>query len=73
MRSIVVQLNILPEQFQRLYEGVAQNVNARSLDGRNVRFPAHILRPFVTHAGVVGGFAISFTDDNRFHSIEKID
>jgi hypothetical protein len=73
LRSIYVQLNILPEQFQRLYEGVAKTVNAKSLDGRNVCFPANILRPFVTHSGVVGTFSIHFSDDNRFHSIEKID
>lgn len=73
MRSIYVQLNIPPEQFQRLYEGVAKTVNARSLDGRNVNFPANILRPFVTHSGIVGTFAIHFSDENRFQSIEKID
>lgn len=73
MRSIYVQLNISPEQFQRLYEGIVKTVNARSIDGRSVRFPANILRPFVTHAGVVGTFAIHFSDENRFQGIEKID
>lgn len=73
MRSIYVQLNIPPAQFQRLYEGVAKTVNARSLDGRNVSFPANILRPFVTHAGIAGTFAIHFSDENRFQDIEKID
>lgn len=73
MRSIYVQLNIPPEEFQRLYEGVAKSVNARSLDGRTVSFPANILRPFVTHSGVVGTFVIHFSDENRFQGIEKID
>lgn len=73
MRSIYVQLNIRPEEFQLLYEGVAKTVNARSLDGRTVKFPANILRPFVTHAGVVGTFAIHFSEENRFTGIEKID
>lgn len=73
MRSIYVQLNIPPEEFQRLYEGVAKSVNARSLDGRTVNFPANILRPFVTHSGVVGTFIIHFSDENRFQGIEKID
>jgi len=73
LRSIYVQLNISPEQFQRLYEGIVKTVNARSIDGRSVRFPANILRPFVTHAGVVGTFAIHFSDENRFQGIEKID
>lgn len=73
MRSIYVQLNIPPDEFQLLYEGVAKTVNARSLDGRIVRFPANILRPFVTHSGVSGTFAIHFSDENRFQNIEKID
>ncbi|GGY70218.1 hypothetical protein GCM10011613_13290 [Cellvibrio zantedeschiae] len=73
MRSIYVQLNIPPEEFQRLYEGVAKTVNARSLDGRNVNFPANILRPFITHSGITGTFAIHFSDENRFQRIEKID
>jgi len=73
LRSIYVQLNIQPEQFQRLYEGVAKTVNARSLDGKKVSFPANILRPFVTHSGVVGTFVIHFSEEHRFQSIEKID
>jgi hypothetical protein len=73
LRSIIVPLKIYPEEFQRLYEGNVKEVSARSIDGLKVRFPANILRPYVTHAGVVGTFAIHFSDENRFHSIEKID
>lgn len=73
MRSLIVRLHILPEEFQRLYAGAAKEVSARSLDGLRVRFPANILRPYITHAGISGTFAIHFSDENRFHSIEKID
>ncbi len=73
MKSIVVSLHIPPEEFQRLYEGSARDVNALSVDGRRVRFPANVLRPFVTHAGVVGRFTIYFSAENRFQCIEKID
>lgn len=73
MRSIIVPLRIQPDEFQRLYEGNVKDVSARSIDGLRVRFPANILRPFVTHSGISGTFAIHFSDDNRFHSIEKID
>ena len=73
MHSIVVELKIYPEEFQRLYEGVAKDVHARTADGRRVRFPANILRPYVTHLGITGTFAIYFNDENRFHRIEKID
>ncbi|MES2826232.1 MAG: DUF2835 domain-containing protein [Pseudomonadota bacterium] len=73
MQSIVMQLHISPDEFQRLYEGTAKVVSARSIDGRRVRFPANILRPFVTHIGISGLFRIQFSDDNRFQQIEKID
>ncbi len=68
-----MQLRISSDEFQRLYEGTAKEVSARSIDGRRVRFPANILRPFVTHVGIMGIFRIHFSDDNRFHHIEKID
>jgi hypothetical protein len=68
-----MQLHISPDEFQRLYEGTAKAVSARSIDGRRVRFPANVLRPFVTHIGISGLFRIQFSDDNRFQQIEKID
>ena len=68
-----MQLQIKADEFQRLYEGTVKEVVALSVDGRRVRFPANILRPFVTHAGIVGVFHIQFSDDNRFQRIEKID
>ncbi|RYY75544.1 MAG: DUF2835 family protein [Gammaproteobacteria bacterium] len=73
MRSIIVPLKIYPDEFQRLYEGNVKEVSARSIDGLRVRFPANILRSYVTHAGVIGTFAIHFSDENKFLSIEKID
>jgi hypothetical protein len=68
-----VQLHINADEFQRLYEGSVKEVVARSSDGRRVRFPANILRSFVTHAGISGRFHIYFDSNNRFQSIEKID
>lgn len=68
-----MQLRIHAEEFQRLYEGSARDVTASSSDGKRVRFPANILRPFVTRAGIQGTYAIHFSADNRFQRIEKID
>ncbi len=72
MKSIVVSLVISAEEFQRLYQGSAKTVFAQSIDGRNIRFPAAILRPFVLHSGVCGTFQINFDEDNRFHSIQRM-
>ncbi len=72
LRSVIVNLHIPPDEYQRLYAGEAKDVHARSIDGRSIRFPANILRPFVTHAGISGTFAIYFSDENRFVNIERI-
>ena len=50
-----------------------RDVLATSVDGRRVRFPAMILRPFVTHVGIRGRFRILFDENHRFQGIEKID
>lgn len=72
MKNIIVNLAISAEEFQRLYEGSAKTVFARSIDGRSIRFPAAILRPFVLHNGIRGQFQIDFDDENRFHSIHRL-
>ncbi len=72
MPSLVINLRIEPEEYQRLYAGVARTVSAVSVDGRSVNFPAHILRPFVTYGGIRGRFLIRFSADSRFESIERL-
>jgi hypothetical protein len=72
LRSVIVNLHIPPDEYQRLYAGAARDVHAHSIDGRSIRFPANILRPFVTHSGVSGTFAIYFSNENRFVKIERI-
>lgn len=72
MKSIIVNLAISAEEFQRLYEGSAKSVFAHSIDGRSIRFPANILRPFVLHSGIRGTFQIDFDEENRFKSIRRL-
>ena len=66
MRDIVVDLIIAAEEYQRLYHGTARDVITTATDGRRVRFPARILRPYVLHSGIRGRFRIVFDDRNRF-------
>jgi len=47
-------------------------VAAETIDGKTVHFPANILRPFVTHDGVQGTFAIYFDDNNKFKDIKRL-
>lgn len=73
LRAVLIRLAIPAEEYQRLYMGAVRDVLAHSEDGRRIRFPAMILRPYVTHSGVYGVFKILFDDNNRFQGIEKID
>ncbi|BFM16429.1 hypothetical protein R50073_26120 [Maricurvus nonylphenolicus] len=73
MLSLVVNLMIPADEYQLMYQGVVKDVVTRAVDGRTVRFPAHILRPFVTHDGVSGRFQIIFDDDHRFQTIKRLD
>lgn len=71
--AVVMNLSISPEEYQRLYQGAVRDVVATSVDGRRIRFPAMILRPWVTHTGIRGRFRLLFDEQNRFQKIEKID
>jgi hypothetical protein len=61
------------DEYQLMYQGVVKDVVTRAVDGRTVRFPAHILRPFFTHDGVSGRFQIIFDDNHRFQTIKRLD
>lgn len=73
MKSVIINLTIAPEEYQRWYQGAAQDVLAYTVDGRSVRFPAPILRRFVTREGIRGRFRITFDHHNRFQDIKRVD
>jgi hypothetical protein len=73
VQTVVVNLLIPADEYQRLYQGAVRDVVARSVDGRRIRFPAAILRPYVTHTGIHGRFRIVFDEHNRFQTIERMD
>jgi len=69
--AIDVDIHISPEEMQRAYEGVDQ-VYARSLDGRSIRFPVKILWQFITHEGVHGRFRIEYDSAGRFERVIRL-
>jgi len=71
-KGVVLDLNISSEEYLKLYQGRAESVHAMARDGRSIRFPAHILRSFVTREGVRGTFVIHFDCDMKFQSIARI-
>ena len=68
-QRIVVELAIAADEYVRMYAGTARDVLASATDGRRVRFPASILRPFVGHDGIHGRFEIIYGTDGRFRRI----
>lgn len=71
-RRMVVDLSISPEKYELMYAGTIKHVRAIARDGRSIRFPAAILRPFVTREGISGVFAIEFDQNSRFLGISRL-
>jgi hypothetical protein len=72
MPNICVSLHISSNDFLSYYEGAANTVLATASDGRKVRFPARVLRPYLTHDGIDGHFLIQFDDKHKFIGIKKL-
>lgn len=72
MQQIIVDISISPDEWIKLYQGVATDVRTTARDGRSVRFPARILSRFYLRDGVHGSFRILFDDVGRFTSIERL-
>ncbi len=72
MPEIRFNLSLSVHEFLAYYEGVARDVIVTGKDGRRLRFPAHVLRPYVTHDGVRGEFILEFDDNHRFQRIRKV-
>jgi hypothetical protein len=70
--QVFVSLSIPADEYIRVYQGSAKKVSAIDHRGRRISFPVNILQPFVTRDGVMGGFEISFDQDNRFQKITRI-
>lgn len=71
-KTMRFQLNLSSDQYEAYYRGSVKFVQAYSVEGRSIRFPANILRPYLGHTGVQGLFEISFDDQNRFVSLKRI-
>ncbi|MDF0752443.1 DUF2835 domain-containing protein [Marinobacter sp. 71-i] len=72
MQQIIVDVDISPDEWIKLYEGTATDVHTTARDGRSVRFPARILSRFYLKDGIRGSFRIFFDDAGKFTSIERL-
>jgi hypothetical protein len=72
MQQIIVDISISPDEWIKLYQGVATDVRTTARDGRSVRFPARILSRFFLKDGIQGSFRILFDDQGKFASIQRL-
>jgi hypothetical protein len=72
MPKLTVDLNIAAEQMLLYYQGSAQYIQAYSVDGQSVRFPALLLREFVTATGVQGRFVIYYSYTGKCETIMRV-
>ncbi len=66
-----VKISIPANVIHSYYTGDVREIVATAIDGRVVRFPANILRPYVSHNGVHGEFVIEFDADHKFVGIQR--
>lgn len=72
MQYLDVDIAISPDEWVKLYQGVARDVHATARDGRSVRFPARILTRFYLREGIRGSFRIYFDSAGKFSRIERL-
>ena len=72
MQQIIVDISISPDEWIKLYQGVATDVRTTARDGRSVRFPARILSRFFLKDGIQGSFRILFDNQGKFASLERL-
>ncbi len=72
MPTLRLRLDIPHRLFRHYYAGRVQAVQARSLDGLRVQFPAAALRPHLRHDGIHGLFELEFDTRHRFVALRRI-
>lgn len=71
-RTLLFQLSLSSEKYLSYYKGQVNSIHVRSLDNKNVRFPASAIRQFLVHDGIHGLFEIRFDKNNKLIEVVKI-
>lgn len=72
MHKMRFSLDISAESYLSYYQGAARFVRVETDDGLSLKFPASELQRFVTRDGVKGRFEITFSDQNKLVSLQRI-
>ena len=72
MKEFYFSLSIPAEEYLAYYEGVASDVITTNNEGKHIKFPAYVLRPYLTNQGIYGRFVLQCDEQNKFVSIKKV-
>ena len=71
-RKISFGLSVSYDDYLSFYQGIASRVRLRADNGQIIVFPASRLKPFLSHSGVHGRFVITYDENNKFVSLERV-
>lgn len=71
MRRFEFVLSISSQQYLQYYRGSVRQVLAQSTTGATVQFPAALLTPFVTSAGISGRFVLTCEDSGKCAELRR--
>lgn len=72
-QSFQFSLYISTDDYMAYYEGSVKHVLVSTYSGIKLKFPASILRQFLTHDGIKGSFEMEVDQNYKFQSIRRID
>lgn len=70
--KVIIDLNIPEQELMKYYRDGITTVVARDIQGKVIRFPAGILRQFVTSSGVNGTFVIEYNQQGKLINIKNM-
>lgn len=73
MKELQFQINISAAQYLKYYQGTAQSVLVKDDSGTTLRFPASLLKKFVTHDGIHGRFVMQIDNNNKCIAIQRVE
>jgi hypothetical protein len=72
MKQFEFVLSISSQQYLQYYRGSVRQVLARSTTGANIQFPAALLTPFVTSAGISGRFVLTCEESGKGAALRRV-
>lgn len=72
MESLTIRISIDAATFLSYYQGKVRTVAAQADNGKQVAFPANVLKPFVKQHGIHGHFKFEFDENGKIARVKEI-